>query len=209
MSERRFRKIVPGLNHLEYRCLMSTGLSRGGDVLLARQMGGVATERGARVTVTVDKPSGNAVQIWDDLGGLFKIDWNGSAVHSFTGVQDVSVLATRARNNQVTINLADATAAAPATASNLAERKCAVPSTAGGPLLIPTMGEGATQVGTQLTVTVNKPGKNTVQIFDSGAGSLAVQRNGGAVHDFTGITTIVVHAENAKNDQISFDTPPL
>ena len=54
-----------------------------------------------------------------------------------------------------------------------------------------------------------RPTGNNVQILDQGAGTIDVQWNDGAVHSFTGVTTILVHATKAREDQITFYTPPL
>jgi len=56
---------------------------------------------------------------------------------------------------------------------------------------------------------VNKPTTNLVQILDQGGGAVEVDSNGGGAQSFSGVTTIVVQAKNAMNDQITFYTPPL
>ena len=67
----------------------------------------------------------------------------------------------------------------------------------------------AVQTGTALSVTVNKPTSNQVVILDQGEGAVEVVWNGGAIHSFTGVTTILVEAKKANNDSITFYTPPL
>jgi hypothetical protein len=69
----------------------------------------------------------------------------------------------------------------------------------------PKHGGVAVQTGTLLTVTF-APGSNTSQISDSN-GSVQVAWNGGPVHSFTGITTIIVDARKARNDLITFTEP--
>jgi hypothetical protein len=63
----------------------------------------------------------------------------------------------------------------------------------------------AVQSGSVLTVTVNKRTTNTVEISNSGGGAVAVEWNGGAVHSFAGIATIVVHTQNARKDLVALD----
>ena len=63
----------------------------------------------------------------------------------------------------------------------------------------------AVQSGSVLTVTVNKRTSNTVEISDSGGGAVAVEWNGGAVHLFTGVATIVVDTQNARKDLVALD----
>jgi len=62
----------------------------------------------------------------------------------------------------------------------------------------------AVQSGPVFFVTVNNQATNTVQVSEGGAGTILVAWNGGPVHSFDGIATTVVHAEKARNDQITF-----
>jgi hypothetical protein len=59
------------------------------------------------------------------------------------------------------------------------------------------------QSGSILTVTVNKPTSNTVEISNNGGGAVEVEWNGGAVHSFTGVETIVVDTQKARNDLVA------
>jgi len=104
------------------------------------------------------------------------------------------VFSVSGKTTNVTINLPDPPAAAAATAIQARN---------------PIRGGTAAQSGNDLKVTVSKPTANTVQILDQGAGAIEVEWNGAAVHSFTGVTTILVQAVNAKKDQITFCTPPL
>ena len=68
----------------------------------------------------------------------------------------------------------------------------------------------AVQTGSELTVTVNRPTTNVVNIVESmpmalmkiGSG-VQVEWNGGLVHSFTGVSTIVVNTRNARKDQVT------
>jgi hypothetical protein len=46
---------------------------------------------------------------------------------------------------------------------------------------------------------------NTVEISNSGGCAVAVEWNGGPVHSFTGIVTIVVDTENARKNLVALD----
>jgi hypothetical protein len=60
------------------------------------------------------------------------------------------------------------------------------------------------QTGSELTVTANRPTTNVVQITDRpGSNNVQVELNGGMVHSFTGVATIVVNALNARRDQVT------
>jgi hypothetical protein len=118
----------------------------------------------------------------------------------------VNVFAKRARHDQVTFNLNDGTAAVPQVVVHPSGRTDAIAAAVAHPFI---RGGTAAQTGTELTVTVNEPTSNSVQIVDQGGGAVQVEWNGGPVHAFTGVTTILVQAERAKNDYISFSTAPL
>jgi hypothetical protein len=61
----------------------------------------------------------------------------------------------------------------------------------------------AVQSGSVLTVTVSAPRNNSVELSNEGAGAVLVEWNGGAVHSFTGVATIVVDTQNAKKDLVA------
>jgi hypothetical protein len=155
--------------------------------------GGISYQTGAVLAIGVGQPSANTVRITDKGAGAYQVIWNSDPVHSFTGMQEVAVFSARGRNTNVAITLPDAPAAVPAVRSHLN----------------PVKGGTAVQSGKDLIVRVNKPTGNTVRILDQGAGTIDVQWNGGAVHSFTGVTTILVQAKKAREDQITFYTPPL
>jgi hypothetical protein len=64
-------------------------------------------------------------------------------------------------------------------------------------------GGTAVQTGSLLTVTVNRSKTNVVQITNEGAGNVQVEWNGGPVHSFAGVDTIVVDTRNARKDQVT------
>jgi hypothetical protein len=61
----------------------------------------------------------------------------------------------------------------------------------------------AVQSGSVLTVMVDQPRSNVVQITNAGGGNVQVEWNGGMVHSFTGVATAVVNASNATKDDIT------
>ena len=219
------RSFVPAVSPLEIRCLMSTGARGVGavpelglepppppfPVLPVRlpRTGGVSTQVGAIIGIGVGHPPGNAVQINDEGAGNYQADWNGGPVHSFTGVQAIGLFAERATHGHITINLTNSSAAAPQVGLDESGRADAVHANTGArPAILRTSGN-AVQTGTALSVTVDKPTSNQVVILDQGEGGVEVEWNGDTIHSFTGVSTILVEAEKAKNDRIIFYTPPL
>ena len=63
----------------------------------------------------------------------------------------------------------------------------------------------AIQTGSLLGVSVDRAGTNKVSITDGGSGNVRVDWNGGHVHSFGGVETVDVHAQNGRNDQITFN----
>jgi hypothetical protein len=62
----------------------------------------------------------------------------------------------------------------------------------------------AVQTGSELTVTVNRPTTNVVAIdYSKQDAGVQVEWNGGLVHTFTGVATIVVNTRNARKDQVT------
>jgi hypothetical protein len=60
----------------------------------------------------------------------------------------------------------------------------------------------AVQTGSELTVTVNRPTTNVVDFKVDKV--VEVEWNGGMVHSFTGVATIIVNTRNARLDQVTF-----
>jgi hypothetical protein len=59
----------------------------------------------------------------------------------------------------------------------------------------------AVQTGSELTVTVNRPTTNVVEFKVDKV--VEVEWNGGMIHSFTGVNTIVVNTRNARKDQVT------
>jgi hypothetical protein len=202
------RESVPGVQELESRCLLSTGYHPLGHhrLVTALRMG-EAVQTGTVVTVSVNKPTTNTVQVSEGGPGNIQVAWNGGPLHSFTGVGTTIVQAEKARRDQVTFNLDDPATGSPDLAVHHGARTEAVPAGAMGHPMIPA-GKGVTvQNGTELSVTVGYRKGNTLQVTDEGGGAVQISWQGGAVHSFTRVATIVVQAEKARNDQITFDSP--
>jgi hypothetical protein len=192
------RKFVPDVNPLERRFLLSgpdpRGGTTGGDDLprLLPRTGGVFVQTGSELGIGVGQRTTNTVQVTDDHAGNVQAQWNGGPNHSLTGVTTTFIEAERARHDQITFYLT-----APRTGPAAAAVGSHDPV---GPA--PTDRGTAVQSGSVLTVMVNRPKSNVVQIVNEGAGNVQVEWNGGMVHSFTGVATIVVNASNARKDDI-------
>jgi hypothetical protein len=158
--------------------------------------------------IGVGQPSTNIVQVTDAGQGGVQADWNGGPVHSLTGIQATVIQAQRARRNQITFKLTSPRTGPSAVAVGLhVPTDTALANEGGHPLrIIGQRTSGiAVQSGSFLAVTVIKRTTNTVEISNSGGGAVAVQWNGGAVHSFTGVATIVVVTRRASTDLIALD----
>jgi hypothetical protein len=206
------RKFVPNVNPLESRFLLSgpdpRGGSTGGDDLprLLPRTGGVSVQTGSELGIGVGQPTTNTVQVTDDHAGNVQAQWNGGPLHSFTGVKTIFIEAERARLDQVTFSLTSARTSPTAVAVGSHVPTGAIPASAAGhPLNVPSHGRtsgSALQVGTVLTVTVDRHSSNVVQIVNEGGGNVQVEWNGGTVHSYAHVETINVDASNARKDVI-------
>jgi hypothetical protein len=206
------RKFVPDVNPLESRFLLSgpdpRGGSTGGDDLprLLPRTGGVFVQTGSELGIGVGQPTTNAVQVTDDHTGNVQAQWNGGPNHSLTGVTTIFIEAERARRDQVTFNLTAPRTGPIAVAVASHVSTGALPaSEQGHPLIVPSAGRTsgtAVQSGSVLTVMVNRPTSNLVQLTNAGGGNVQVEWNGGMVHSFTGVATIVVNASKGTKDDI-------
>jgi hypothetical protein len=191
------RKFVPDLNPLESRFLLSSTAQTGlQDPIGPEPEGdrGVATQSGSFLSVVVDHSKTNTVQVTDDHAGNVQAEWNGDPSHSFTGVTATSILAERATHNQITITLTSPRTSPAAVAVGSPDPT--------GPE--PQGGRGtAVQSGSVLTVMVNRPKSNVVQLTNAGGGNVQVEWNGGMSHSFTGVATIVVDTLRATKDQVT------
>jgi hypothetical protein len=71
------------------------------------------------------------------------------------------------------------------------------------PVHLPRTGGIFIQNGAALGIGVGQRQGNTVQISDDGAGGIQADWNGGPLHSFNGISTIIVRAERATNNLIT------
>jgi hypothetical protein len=126
-------------------------------------------------------------------------------------VETVAIRAQRARRDQITLNLAK-----PAPVLPEVETGGHGPAAAAtGEASVQAHPERSTiqhggiaiQTGPLLTVTVEKPSRDTVQIADQGAGIVHVSWNGGHGHTFAGIDVIVVDTQKARNNRVTFTEP--
>jgi hypothetical protein len=177
--------------------------------LIARlpRTGGVSMQRGTILGIGVGQPPGNTVQVTDVGSEDVQAQWNGGPVNSFSGTGTIVVEAQRARNDKVTFNLT-----APRTSPMAVAKGSQLPTDA------TTAREGthspefasrartsgsAVQNGSVLTVVVNKRTTNTVALVDNGGEAVSVEWNGGAVHSFTGVATVVVETRRATTDVVA------
>ena len=214
------RRFQPNVNPLESRLLLSSQQVTFPDgssyvfPLSSRlpRTGGVPIQSGTALTIGVGQARGNTAQFnLDGVGGA-TVEWNGGPTHSFTGVRATLVQIARARFNEVTFNLtgprtsptafgagllmANSTVSAKTTAHTVHALSGNVHRTSGV----------AVQNGSLLTITVNAPGMNTVEISSLNSGQVVeVEWNRGHVHDFAGVSTIVVDTTTGQKDLIALD----
>jgi hypothetical protein len=201
---------MPDVNPLESRFLLSgpnpRGGSTGGDDLprLLPRTGGVSIQTGSELGIGVGQPTRNTVQVTDDHTGDVQAQWNGGPLHSFMGVTTTFIEAERARHDRITFNLPSPRTGPVAVAVGSHVSTGAVrASEEGQPRIIHGRTSGtAVQKGSVLTVMVNRPKSNVVQITNAGGGNVQVEWNGGMSHSFTGVATIVVNPSNAGKDVI-------
>jgi hypothetical protein len=209
------RKLVPDLNPLESRLLLSQSqklnFPDGTSLVvplfrLLPRTGGVSLQLGSVLGVGVGQPTSNTVQVTDQAQGNFTAEWNGGPIHSFTGIKSTVIQTRRATSDQVTINLIP-----PRTSPTAIAVGSAVPLDAGSaserahPLRIRRTSGTAVQTGSVLTVTVSRPTTNTVELSNEGVRAVAVEWNGRPAHSFTGVETIVVDTHNARKNLIALD----
>jgi hypothetical protein len=72
--------------------------------LSGRRTSGTAVQSGSVLTVTVDNRTTNTVEISNSGGGAVAVEWNGGAVHSFSGVETVDVDTQKARKDLVALD---------------------------------------------------------------------------------------------------------
>ena len=211
------RKFVPSVNPLESRLLLSQQVlfpdgSRFVFPLEAKlpRTGGVAIQSGTALTIGVGQPTTNTVVIQGVGAGNTSAEWNGRPTRAFTGVDAALVQTGSARRDQVTFHLTGPRTSPTAIATGLL---AATPTVGAKTLAHPvhalsvhrTSGT-AVQSGSLLTITVTAPRMNTVEISSSNFGQVVqAEWNGGAVHNFSGVSTIIVDIRNGGKDLVGLD----
>ncbi len=211
------RKFFPEVKLLESRLLLSqsqkVNFPDGSSFVFPLFMhlprtGGALVQRGTVLGIGVGQPATNAVQVTDDGEGDVQAKWNGGPTRSFTGIQSTVIQTRRGRTNQITFNLTGNRTGPAAVAVGSTVPTDAIFAREGGHppnVRINRTSGAAVQAGSVLTVTVNKPTSDTVEISDDGGGGVAVEWNGGHVHSFTGVATIVVDTRNSTKDLVALD----
>jgi hypothetical protein len=222
---------------LESRFLLSTTIPQKDSIVWhpnPPRTGGIAVQTGSVLSCFVGQPKLNMVQVTDDGKGHVAMSWNFGQLQAFTGVTTTVIQAQRASTNQFTFHLSHgdtvtAVAAAAGTTfhqTGPAARSSAIELGPDGPtdsvsanagshslhnVRVARTGDTAVQNGSLLTVIVNRPKTNVVQITNgvAGSGDVQVEWNGGMVHSFTGVATIVVDTKNARKDQVTLTDPAL
>ena len=222
MSEKPFdqsraasRNFSPEVKPLESRLLLSRSQKLtfpDGTTIFAPleshlpRTGGISVQSGSVLGIGVGQSTANMVQATDNGSANLQAQWNGGPVRSFTGVSSIVVETGRARRNQITFNLTGRRTGPTAVAVGSQVRTDAVSAIeAGHPPNVRRTSGTAVQSGSILTVTVNKPVTNTVEISNNGGGAVEVEWNGGAVHSFSGVETVVVDTRNARNNLVALD----
>lgn len=204
------REFLPGVKPLEQRVLLSSSGSLFTHLFpLLPRTGGVSVQRGTLLGIGVGQPTANTAQVTDDGKGDIQAAWNGGPVKSFTGLTKTIVQAERARSDQITFNLTNArTSPAAVLVGSVVPVEAATPGRSGHALdivhLARTSGV-AVQSGSLLTVTVDRPKTNVVEITNEGAGNVQVEWNGAPAHSFGGVETVVVDTTKARKDQVTLN----
>jgi len=210
------RKFLPEVKPLESRLLLSLQVSfpDGTSFIFPTfprlpRTGGVSEQSGTVLGIGVGQRTTNTVHVTDDGQGGIQAEWNGGPVHSFTGITSSVIQTERSRSNQITFNLTSPrTSPADVAVGSQVATDAVLRSEGAHPqkprvLKVSRTSGAAVQSGSVLTVTVNKGTTNTVAISNSGGGAVAVEWNGGAVHSFAEIATIVVDTQNAAKDVVA------
>ncbi len=209
------RKFIPELKPLESRLLLSQEVSFPDGTsfifptfLHLPRTGGVSVQMGTVLGIGVGERKNNAVQVTDLGNGDFQAEWNRGPVRSFTVVKSIVIEAQRASRNHITFNLTGLSTYGTAVAvGSQVPTEAVSAGEVGHPMnvRIQRTSGAAVQSGSILTVTVNKPTTNIVEISNNGGGAVEVEWSGGAVHSFTGVATIEVDTRKATNDLIALN----
>ena len=209
------RKLVPCVNPLESRLLLSQqvffpdGFSHVFPTFIRLpRTGGVALQSGTTLTVGVGQRTTNTVLATLDGVGGAQVEWNGRPVHSFTGVEATLVQIGGASRDEVTFHLTNPRTRGTAIAiGQLLATPALGAKTVAHPVhpfrrIARTSGT-AVQSGSLLTISVTAPKINTVEISSLNFGQVVqAEWNGGAIHNFSGVSTIIVDIKNGTNDLV-------
>jgi hypothetical protein len=221
------REFVPEVKSLEGRILLSAATPQGDSIVWYHnppRTGGIAIQSGSVLSCFVGEPRENQVKVVDNGKGNVSMSWNFGHPQVFKGVTTTIVQAQRAGTDQFSFGIGDTVTAlgadagstfhqpGPSAGSTAVELGSGVPMDAATPggsghpldtVLHRRTGGIAIQSGSLLTVTVDRPRTNVVQITNEGAGNVQVEWNGGPVHSFSGVANIIVDAKNARKDQVT------
>lgn len=210
------RSYAPELKALESRTLLSgsqtLSFPDGQSFLFSPfkilpRTGGVFVQQGSVLSIGVGQRTSNAVVVNETGAGGDTVEWNGRPAHSLTGIQATEIELARASRNQVTIQLTSQRTGPAAIAKGaVISTEPALPSPGDRPFIkAPRTSGVAVQAGTVLTITVDRPASNTVEISNNGGGAVATTWNGGSLHSFTGVDTIVVKTQHPGKDVVAID----
>jgi hypothetical protein len=212
-------RFVPSVNPLESRLLLSQQVffPNGSQVIFPLfnrlpRTGGTAIQSGTALTVGVGQPTTNTAVFQGVGAGSISVEWNGRQPRSFTGVDATLLQIGRARRDQAIFQLTNPKTGGTAIATGLLE---ATPTASASSLSHPvnalrlrsrTSGT-AVQSGSVLTITITAPKINTIEIASLNFGqTVQAEWNGGVVHNFSGVSTIIVDIRNGRNDLVGLAT---
>jgi hypothetical protein len=215
------RKFLPDIHELESRLVLSQQLlfPDGAHLvfpLFSRlpRTGGAALQSGTVLTIGVGQPTTNTAVFQSVGAGTSTVEWNGRPARTFTGADAALVQIGRARRDEITFQLASPrtgpTAIAtglPVAASTVSGRTLAHPTQAIRLAAALRTSGTAVQSGSILTITVTARKTNTVELSSLNFGQVVqAEWNGGAVHNFAGVSTIIVDLKNGSRDLVGLDT---
>ncbi len=206
------RKFVPDMNSLESRLLLSRQVTfpDGSSFIFPLFMhlprtGGALIQSGTALTLGVGQRTSNTVNITNQGSGAESVEWNRRAAHEVPAVQAILVQAAGSRHDQITINLGNSTAMAVASAPTATGFAKALSHPIHFLTRLRTSGT-AVQTGSLLTITATSPKINTVAVESWNHGQMVeAQWNGGVLHIFSGVDTIIVDIRNSTNDFVALN----
>jgi hypothetical protein len=165
--------------------------------------GGALLQSGTVLTVGVGQRTTNTANVTLGAAGARTVEWNGRSPNSVTGVQAILVQAGRARHDKITFDfpgfppiLSTSHELAPGVDQTLHQLSITGRRTSGT----------AVQTGSLLTITVTTSKIHTLAISSSNGGqSVQAEWNGGNLHNFTGVETIIVDIRNGRSDLVGLD----